>query len=412
MRKRHCMMMAVGLAGIGLLGVGEAAAQKATAWTGGGGLDTSWFNPLNWDAGVPDLDTSFTINGGGYTAVVDTADAVSSNFTLTAGTLIIESGRTWTITNLVNKDTSEISSGFMMKIEGGTVAGLKMSRLDVNGTLTIRGDGVWAKPNHYCYLNGTMNLGDASSAGHYIPSERIVRAAASSTIRGWGTVRHGGWGDNYFYGKMIADGWGGGVDRELLFQENGIGDGNGWQAKGNTTDKGWYAVNRAKLTLHKLVYKTDVKSVGWGTSEGTNLTMVNSFWLGFETIVSNKNLTASLYATNHSEVPAVAPKAQVAGVWKFTPDPGFTFSGAVTNIFRYDHTAAAGYEEALSLWHYENAKWVDLMGKPGYTVLVNTNAGVKRITVSGYPDTASLNGFFAVGADLAPSRSGTLLLVQ
>lgn len=391
------------------------SALAATAWNGGGGSDHSWFNTANWNNGLPDASQSITINGASYTAVVDTADAVSSNFTLTAGALIMDSGRLWTI----QPGELSVGSGFTLTVNGGSVTGALSNgnSMSMNGTLNIKGNGEWVKFIYYNYIYGTINLGDAASSGSWNPVARITRADASSTFRGWGLIRIGGWADNYLNGKMIADGWGGSVDRELLFQQNGLADQEDWRANGNTTDKGWYAVNRAKLTLPVLSYSASVKSRGWGSNGGSEAmapTMVNSFWLTFDTISATKKITASLYAKDHSEVPTynTTPSGLIAGIWKFEPETGFAFSGAVTNVFRYDHVAAAGREAALSLWHYERTRWIDMATKPNFTVMVNTNAGVKRVTVTGYSSTNDLAGFFAIGVNVEIPRKGALLQVQ
>jgi hypothetical protein len=110
------------------------------------------------------------------------------------------------------------------------------------------------------------------------------------------------------------------------------------------------------------------------------------------------------YNTNSSGV--------VSGIWKFQLEAGFDFSGAVTNIFRYDHNATGGREAEFSLWHHEGRKWIDVATKPGYTVSVNTNAGVKRLTVSGFTDTNSISGFFAIGAGVQPSPAGSMLTLK
>ena len=400
-------------------------ASAVTVWNGDG-VSSSWFDPDNWDTDtVPVSTEEIVINGPTFDVVIDTTDAVSEYYTFTEGSLTINPGRTWTASAT---DTSSVGANFTINVNGGTVAGLASpaSAVNMSGTVNVSGDGVYNPSSYYLNVNGgTFNLGDATSSGT-MDSGRITRANASSTIRGWGLVRHGGWADNWFYGKTIADGWSGSEDRELLFQMNGISDSYAFRMQGDVnTDRGFYAINRGYVTLPSLRYSSSVVARGWG-SQGSGETQdeptaVNSFWMTFENIdhTGNKFIEGKLLASDVSSLPGISLDVDgiITAIYEMTPDSDFLFSGETTFTHRYDHILAGAKEAELTVYRYDEGTgyWRDLAEEDGYTLTRDlTN---NRLALTGFSGLESISGFFAVGAGVQgpppvpePSGFGLVLL--
>lgn len=121
-------------------------------WDAGGGPDTSWFNPLNWnfDNGVP---------GVGDTAVLDTAATISipsnvtvSNFVQSDGTVSIPAGAQFTVGGLYSWFFGEVSGAGTLQIAEG--ASLDFASSDVK---TINGVNVLNR-GHAVLSDGTVAL--------------------------------------------------------------------------------------------------------------------------------------------------------------------------------------------------------------------------------------------------------------
>lgn len=405
-----------GCALVSLFHLSARASSAATVWTGGGST-TTWFDGSNWNNGLPDSTQDITINGAGFNPIIDTSNAASKNFTLTTGSLTVNSGRTWTATT---DNTSTLGTTFIMNINGGTATGASGTAVNVQGTVNVNQGGSW-NMGYYANLNGgKINLGNATTPGTFNP-QRNTRADANSTFRGWGTIRHGGWSDNYFFGTTVADGWGGNADRELKFQLNGISDSYSWRMTGSATSTaGYYAVNRGYITMPVLPYSSAITSRGWASQDSSGVidpTAVNGFRLSFTNVThaGTKNILGQLLAIDVSAVPHIdlADDGFVSAIYKLTPDAGFTFTGTTTFTHRYDQIMAGLSEADLTVYHYNELLgiWEDLSQIAGYSLthdLVNN-----RLTLTGFNNATALTGYFAVGVgivNLVPEPSGIVLL--
>ena len=386
------------------LSMGTLNAHAATVWNDLG-FTNSWFEAANWDNGIPDATQDITINGASYHAVIDSANADSRNYTLTSGSLTIPAGRTW---NVDTTGSSTHGANFTMNIDGGTVTGPQTGSVTTNGTINVRGGGTWNLAFYSYVFGGKVNLGDATTSGTFNP-RRITRADSNSTFRGWGTIRHGGWADNYFDGTTIADGWGGNADRELLFQLNGISDSYAWRMQGGgaTSTRGYYATNRGYITMPGLPFNTTNLMRGWGSqgeAVATQPTAVNSFVLSFNSIThtGTRNIVGQLLSDDVSFVPYydLETNGVVTAIYRLTPDAGFSFAGTTSFIHRYDHQLAGSLESELTVFRYDEVSniWEDLSQLAGYTLL--RDLANNRLTLTGFEGAESLTGFFAVGVGM------------
>lgn len=273
-------------------------------------------------------------------------------------------------------------------------------------------------------INGAFNYGDAAGTGqlnelgssyHYASStiqQHVGIAVYSNGVfRGHGSVfpslySYARTTTNYQplvnYGKIIADGYG--TDRELSFP-NFSSDKGGVQGGTNTSDKGWYAVNRGKLTLGALTVGTSsTNAVTWGdTVSQTNLTLVNSFRAAFSGLSGNGALTASLLATNRTDIPALSAlqnHGTVVGIWSNSVS-GFTFSSANLTL-RYDSTGLSGplyTPELMRVYANQGASWMDITSG-----IADTNS---RLAYAQSGSTLS-----SVAVVLRPPPSGTVIAIR
>ena len=228
--------------------------------------------------------------------------------------------------------------------------------------------------------NGTY----ASSSG----SSFYVRqnAIGSGLVRGWGAIKD--FRNIRNNGVIIADGEG--EDRELALNINRH-DGRVYNDIENEVSgaNGWYAVNKGKLTLRlRTVQNSPAMGLGvttpvfsWGESEDDDtIDLVNSLRLGFTEATANGIFSASILATDRSDVPPLS-SAAVVGLWLASFDKAFT---SIDLECRYDHTKLpSGHSVRLLRWDADAAQWKRLPTYESGTHRVKTDAlptlGVERI---------------------------------
>ena len=165
-------------------------------WDAGGGADTSWFNPLNWnfDNGVPGADDTAILNIAS-TINLPTSTSVGT-FQQSTGTFTSPAGVVFTILD-----------SFVWT--GGTQSGAGTTISD--GTLTLSGAGAKTLNGRTLVNDGTVNLsgGDLSATNATIINNGIFNATGAAGVPGsgsggftnsaTGTLNKSGTGTSAFY---------------------------------------------------------------------------------------------------------------------------------------------------------------------------------------------------------------------
>lgn len=211
-------------------------------------------------------------------------------------------------------------------------------------------------------LEEDLELGKEGGKGTYeyegaqlrVKKKLKVRTDATSKgeFRGWGDVDIDE--DLVNNGKVIADGKGTEKTLRMKVVKKVKSDIE------NTTDKGWYAKEKAELKLRKKVVQVSPKTtVNWGESDtDTVIDMVNSVRMDFYDVDVEGEIDVSLLGREHSKVKGGLHSA--VGVWDFAETFGFS---KVDFTFRYDHTAALALgilEEDLKAYHWTGGYWNEM----------------------------------------------------
>jgi hypothetical protein len=167
----------------------------------------------------------------------------------------------------------------------------------------------------------TITSGELSIAGKTYSTDQPFFNDVNGVVWGYGTINAtGGFTQK---GLIIADG-GGSENTLALTGMSSIITGE------NTSDDGWFAFNKGKLTLPTLS-------------------------------ISSGNLTISLLAEDRSDVVPLGDNMQLIGVWDLVSSD-LTFT-SVNLIFRYDDALMVSFgiaEEDLAVFHYDGGSWVDV----------------------------------------------------
>ncbi|MCD4831343.1 MAG: hypothetical protein K8R02_05970 [Anaerohalosphaeraceae bacterium] len=248
---------------------------------------------------------------------------------------------------------------------------------------------------------GNLNISDGSAiteeTGAAVPMVIRWYDVAEGTLQGYGTVGLTGWFVNN--GKVIADG--NDVERTLdmtsfssannNFSANGTGDDGAPQDIENTTDNGWYAINKGELALPAISVSAGNTSVNWGERPSdSSIDLVNSARVSFSNADSGQ-LDISLLANDRADTQGGA----FIGVWEVDFDGNFD-SAVLT--FRYDPNAA----NELGLSENDIRVYHRAGGSPDWVDVTDTiDLANKRIV------TTSVNSFsqFAVGGGI-PENCG------
>ncbi len=400
-----------------------------TTWTGA--IDNDYHNPGNWNNGVPSKGTPnnngyigvatnnpvmITTNTHSVHAIyiaagvgqqgsltVDNVDFGSSSAYVahlelggSGGTGVFTqtgaSARTYTDWNFIGRSNSGAVA--TMNILGGQITGSNWrvggagtGTLNLaNATLTVRnvgsrgsdevivvGGGGFTADNGA----GTFNIGDADHPGT-VTFQRstdgqgtsvMVRnsAAASGTLRGWGTITtvfgyatdgdpssaFGGTLTNN--GRVIADGYG--LDRDLDLTNTPRGIRN-TITNGAAETNGWYAQDGGRILLPAVDVAGGNSTVNLAEDpSAAQPSLVNSLQASFVNATAG-TLQYRLLALDRADLPATPfPLLNPIGVWDLLGDNGLAFDSA-TLTFRYDQVAAGANESLLNLFHYTGGQWV------------------------------------------------------
>ncbi|MDD5705687.1 MAG: hypothetical protein PHR35_07160 [Kiritimatiellae bacterium] len=264
------------------------------------------------------------------------------------------------------------------------------------GTYNYFGGVITQKANQcrigYSGGSGTLNIGtNSDKVTLIVPGTFYVRAednnACQGTLHGWGTIGGGGMTMN---GRVVADGYGSDRDLDL----SGFGTINAKTASHTfTSTNGWFAQDHGAVKLKSVPYAS-VNCWGdtatcWGNTTA-NQPLVNSVRFAYTS--GSGNLTGSLLATDHGDVPSGLFKP--VAVWNFS---GPTFTTCELTI-RYDDVAAASAgipESDLKVYQYVNGAWKDITG--------SVTTGTKQITAH------ALSPISRIAVDNIPPR-GTVVM--
>jgi hypothetical protein len=194
----------------------------------------------------------------------------------------------------------------------------------------------------YTLNGGTLNIN--------LPNNAYAKVYPNGTFRGYGTVTM----INYQFqndGRVIADGYGSETNLDLSTA------GALLNATDNTTNHGWFAVNKGKLMLPVFTVAGGTSTRNWGEPDSdTSIDLVNSARIVF-TGATAGTLTGALLAGDRTDVPA--DLIRPVGIWSFG---GVTCTSA-TLALRYDDAAAVAInlgEADMRIWRYDGAGWVDV----------------------------------------------------
>ena len=194
----------------------------------------------------------------------------------------------------------------------------------------------------YTLNGGTLNIN--------VPNNAQAKVYPHGIFQGYGTVTM----INYQFqndGRVIADGCGNNTNLDLSTA------GTILNATDNTTNHGWFAVNKGKLLLPNVAIAAGASTQNWGEAAAdTTIDLVNSARLAFSGATAG-NLTGNLLASDRTDVPSGLRKP--VGIWSF----GGVTCTAATVTFRYDDAAAAALrvaESDLRVWRYSGTTWMNV----------------------------------------------------
>ncbi|HAU36750.1 MAG TPA: hypothetical protein DCX07_03415 [Phycisphaerales bacterium] len=391
------------------LKLGEGSADAGYLLLSSGSLATA----TSQDTYVGDAGTGYFKAAGGTFSTRELHVGQQSG---SSGTVVVESGAT---SFAAGRDTYIGYAGM-----GSLLASASISLASSGGGVTLGYDSTGS--GTLKLLNSSTNLalgtgkflkvgvsgtglfeirGGTVSSGGVGQAEQIVvrdQSSATGTFQGYGTFSMGGGIKNN--GRIIADGFAGAASDVTLDLSalDGYGGPSVINSIENTTNNGWYAQNRAKLTLAGLGVAAGNSSVNWGEqnqygdgsvyADDATIDLVNSVHATFAGVSSAGTLSGSLLASDRSDVAAAPSGITFIGVWELSFNRAFT---SVDLQFRYDDAAAGG--NTPKLYHYTGGNWTELNS----TVLSGN-----RIETTGLTSLSQ----FAVGVIPEPATAAVLVL--
>jgi hypothetical protein len=250
-----------------------------------------------------------------------------------------------------------------------------------------------------------MQGGTIVMPGTWGSNKRTV-VGTNGVLRGYGTITHTGpvvpFVENS--GQVIADG--GGLDRYLDLRSHNVVS----NTYDNTTDKGWFAVNRGGLILGDLAVAAGHSTNNWGEyAEDHAIDLVNSAQFVFSNVTVSGTLQVKLLAPDRTDVPEEPGMVRFVGLWNVAATNGLAFDGLTLRL-RYDDTLALGFLDDpadLRVYHYGTNATAWVQHPDALTGLDNVN---HVIEARGLESLASGGGdFFAVGYVIPEPASWILL---
>jgi hypothetical protein len=203
---------------------------------------------------------------------------------------------------------------------------------------------------------GTYNFTGDQLTGGSLTLKSTGSVMANGTFQGYGTVGMTGILNNN--DKVIANGYG--TEQTLDLSSFSEIRNTGDNANGTA---GWFAQNKGKLTLPSIALPT-MGAVNWGELLlDPEVELVNSIHFIDYSLDTGGSLSASLLATDRSEVTDIKGSANLIGFWDISAPDVIFGSGYTEMIFRYDDALASQLgitETDLKLGHYVNGKWYDV----------------------------------------------------
>ena len=381
----------------------------------------------NGGAMTPDYGTLW-LQGGTYNWNAGTY--LFGNFYQTGGTFNLTGGTSRVIWEIeVGKSTGQTG---VFNYAGGSMGsnsrGLRLGSEGGTGTFYQHGNlpVTWSDNNG---VTGWLLIGGTNGSGTYYLGDTNgsstigalvglgLRVGLTGVLRGRGVVAAAYYGNHQVSGKVIADGYGAQTNLDLRELGNFFA---GYPVLSNdvenTSDKGWYAVNKCKLffplagsvrdggATYVKAANGSIYNVGEsGYAADPNIDLVNSAQISFTGLGAGSGvLTSALLATNRTDIAASfqAYKAPLS-VHEFSL-AGNTFTSYTLTI-RYDHTAIppkSDGEGSIKIWQASGGTWVNV------TAALDTTAKTVRTT--------ALTTFsqFLVTVDTPPPVAGVLMMLR
>lgn len=212
--------MRAALLGCVVAGIAHPALAQ-TYWTGGAGTD-EWLDPLNWDAGVPDLSTDVVVDNGS-TAITLGSNAEGKNVSIGPGgaATVAGTGTSLEIAEILSLDDAVLSIENAGSVSDflGLIGNSGIAEATVSGSNSI-----WTNSGQLIvgnYATGTMRVEDA---GTVLSNQGYVGAAAgvsgTAVVTGagssWQVTNSSLTLGNYGQGSLTVE------DGGLVFAKQGV----------------------------------------------------------------------------------------------------------------------------------------------------------------------------------------------
>ena len=334
------------------------------------------------------------IVGGGASLTQAKTGTGADRFAIAGGEIEVDGG------TLYNASITRVKIGALRALAGSHTAnaGIEVGKgsgwtasvlLDNSGAGLAFSGGFGATTVGYTSGTGTGTL-DIKNASSWDFNDMTINL--TGILRGYGSVSGGSGDDWLFNGTIIADGYGVAQDLDLT------GVSGSWNSTvENTTDKGWYAVNKGRLRMEDFILISSGGSnnpKSWGESASdADIDRVNSVRFvpsGFPT-VNNTYLYGYLYDPTRGDVPTL-PQAvdECLSIHRFQFNSGRYYSSCGITI-RYDEPEH-NHGEYRVYWRAEAASnWTKM-------TITSQDVDKKQISFS-LPDsggTVTGLGWFAV----------------
>ena len=102
-----------------------------------------------------------------------------------------------------------------------------------------------------------------------------------------------------------------------------------------TETNGWYAQNHGKLLLKSLIVSGNGLQY-WGELTSGAFDLVNAVKMNLAGVGGNGSIAGSLYARDHTDVPAYTNGVKIGSIWNFV-STGFTFGPSTLTFLSLIH---------------------------------------------------------------------------
>jgi len=318
--------------------------------------------------GVAGSSCQFIQTGGTNTtgAIDISGSGITNKYRLANATLIVTNNGDGSF-NFHQKGVFELAAGGLINMSGS--------------------DGrIWVGRDGGATLESKLLMQGGRITGTAYFGVRAQYAGDKASLQGWGNIDLSlGF---YNAGLIIADGFG--ADQTLAITN--YSSLSQTFANSITETNGWYAQNKGRLLLKTIAVSGASPVLYWGEPSSGAFDLVNAVKLSLSGASGSGTLSGSLYARDHSQVPAYTSGVNLVSLWNFATN-GFSM-GSGNVMFRYDSfrttNTLAMSENDLRVYQHNGTSWVKVP-------IVGIDTVNKLITAS---NVTSL-GWFSVAESMA-----------